>query len=295
MSREAFLLCLSAVCFGALPVLAEGPVTLRHRFTVGQDVVVEGTEDASVEVTVEGNVTKLAHKTDSVRRFHVAAIDPMGNATVRVEISEIHMEASSSEGMISFDSSSSETPHEQFKEVSKTIGKPLAEFVVSPLGEIVSVTPLHESAAELDTATRSLEHPFVRLPSEPVGTGDEWSETFKVVIKKDEELPQAVKMKRTYQIESIADSIVTASWRTLVLTPIKDPALESDVVQRSFDGTFRFNVRAGQTVNRSAKSAGEVVGFQGSGSQLNSKITRSESIRQGDRISRTATDGNSSR
>lgn len=264
----------------AWPVLSDAaePVTLTHHFAQGQEFFVQKHEDASVEVILESGTSELSHTTDSVRKFRVVSTDAAGNATVRIEIQQVGMKASSSEGTVVYDSTSSQEASLQFKDVAKTIGKPLAEFVVSPRGEVTSIKSLHESVTDVDASSQSLEHPFVWLSDKPVEVGAEWSEKIKLVIKLPEELPQAVNMKRIYKLESVDGGKATVSWRSVIVTPLQDAALEGEVVQRKFDGEFVFDIASGHLVARTAKATGNVVGFQGTGTQLKSTISRSESM-----------------
>ena len=267
-------------CFAATAAaMADESVSLRHQFEKGADFYLAKHENAQVVVSLESGDSTLSHTADSLRRFRVVDVAADGNATIRLEIVEIQMTATTSEGSISYDSRSTTKPIEQFEEVAETIGKPLAEFVVTTKGEVVSVKPIHESATELDTSAQSLEHPFVLLPDEPIAVGDRWSETLKTVVKLPEKLPESVKLKRNYVLESIDGDVAKVSWKTLVLTPIQDPTLEGEIVQRAFHGSYTFDVSAGGLVTRDAEASGDVVGFQGPGTHLKSKISRRESMK----------------
>lgn len=275
---RTFLCAAIAVLFCPAVGLAEGPISLAHSFEQGDVYRVRKHEDASVEVMLESGTNELSHTADSVRQFRVMSVDANGAATVRVAIENVTMRATTSEGTITYDSNSDEKPTEQFEDVAKTIGQPLAEFVVTKAGEVTNVKSLHESVTDIDANSQSLEHPFVSLPDKPIEVGDQWSETFKVVIKLPEELPYAVKLKRAYTLDSVTAGVAQISWRTLVLTPIKDAVLEGELIQRQFAGTLTCHLADGRLIKRTATASGDVVGFQGNGTRLKSEIARTEAM-----------------
>lgn len=280
MRRSTYAIAIKAFALSLLTpyCFAADSVSLFHRYKSGQVFQVQTHEDAKVALTLESGVNELSHTTDSVRQFRVMSVDNGGNATVQVLIENVGMRATSSEGTVTYDSKTDAKPIEQFKEVAATVGHPLAEFIVTPTGEVTSAKPLHESVNSVDASSQSLEHPFVRLPTDAVTVGDEWSEKFKLVVDVPGKLPEAVNLKRTYKLTSIDKGRATVTWRTIVLTPINDPGLEGDLAQRVFNGSFEFDIAAGHMLTRTAKAEGHVISFQGEGTKLDTNIARKESL-----------------
>lgn len=266
-----------AMC-GSVGAVQADPLEFSHSFRAGEKFVVRTDHSSTIEVTEKETLQVIANATNSLRRYTIESIDDDGAATVLMEIEAVVITASDSESTVQYDSASAEEPPEQFIPVANSVGKPHARFKISPKGEVISVTPLQETTKKADEASQSLEQPFVRLPDGPVEIGGTWSETFKVIISIPDRLPEAVRLKRSYQLESIEDGLAKVSWKTIVLTPIDDTRLEAELVQRQLGGTFVFDTTAGRLVSRTGSSDRNVVGFRGGASMLRSIIKRKESL-----------------
>lgn len=270
---------LSFVLLSALTAVAAAePVRLAHRFTVGQEILVEAQHEAELKITKNEEQTEVTHATDSQRRYVVESIDATGAATVVSSVTSVNMSASSPDGAWSYDSTTGAKPPEQFAGVAETVGKPLARFVVTPTGSVELVTPLLKGVVNASADSQAYEHPFVRLPDQPVSVGDEWSESFKKVIMIPKQNPEAVNMKRVYRLESFDGSRATIRWRSVVLTPIRDSRIEGELAQHKLDGSLEFDVKAGRMISREAAADADVVGFSGGGSLLESHVERSEKV-----------------
>ncbi len=59
-----------------------------------------------------------------------------------------------------------------------------------------------------------------------------------------------------------------AAVATQILTPIHDPAIEAQLIQRESSGTVRFDIEAGRIVRQQMDVDKRVVGFRGEASSL---------------------------
>lgn len=278
--RRRVLVGVCAVFSASVGSVQAEPVRLMHRFDVGQTFTVRTDHRARLEITKEEQLTTVDHQTDSVQSYLVESIDATGSATVVSRVDAVLMRASSNgEGTVEYDSTKLDAkPHEQFAAVQETVGKPLTRFVVSPFGTVDAVQPLLKGVVSSDASSQSHEHPFVRLPSEAVEPGATWDEKFKLVITIKGELPEAVNVKRKYQLDGLKDGIASISWRTVVLTPIRSTQLESELIQQTLDGMIEFDVAKGRIVLRKSGIDRQVVGFDGGGSKFRSVVDRTERL-----------------
>jgi hypothetical protein len=106
------------------------------------------------------------------------------------------------------------------------------------------------------------------LPSEPVVIGHTWS------IPQDIDVPlpsgaiKKIKAVQQFVLEDVKTGVATIHVSTIVLTPITDPAVESQLVQREADGRVRFDIDAGRLLGQQMDIDKRVVGFRGDASSI---------------------------
>ena len=254
------------------------PYRLVYKFTTGQFAHFESTtnstfitrfpsqdpnQNKNTEVILQ---QKATNQTQTWKQFRVLSVDEDGLATLEPIITRVKMSAAIDNIAANYDSAVDQDPSPQFAPVAQSIGKPLARVVFGPNGELVKMTMLQgapnklaEPAAKADPVLNFL----VVLPKEPVGVGAIWRDRFQVPVTVGNGLNQLVSLQRQYTLTKVDGSIATIASRTSILTPISDPLLEAQLMQRTTTGTIEFDLERGLVVSQSASVDQQVVGAAG--------------------------------
>jgi hypothetical protein len=108
--------------------------------------------------------------------------------------------------------------------------------------------------------------------------GEQWSERFDVRVSVSEKLTRPVRLRRTFRLASVQGKLATISMKTAVLTPVQDPSISAQLVQRQPSGTIVFDREAGVVVSREIEMDEKVIGAWGANSLVHSVIKRTERL-----------------
>jgi len=119
---------------------------------------------------------------------------------------------------------------------------------------------------------------IVPLPEESISVGHTWTVPDEVVVEVPNGPRKTVRTRLRYRLEEVRDGIATIAVDTTVLTPIDDPKLESRLVERIWDGTIQFDLKAGRIVSRHTAIDRRIVGFGGPQSSVRYKASLDEQV-----------------
>ena len=97
---------------------------------------------------------------------------------------------------------------------------------------------------------------------------DVWSFPHDTSVRQKDGSTKQVKTRQDFTLIEVDNGIATIKVETIVLTPIRDPALEAQLIQHVTDGTVRFDIAAGRVVGQQTDIDKRVIGFQGEASSL---------------------------
>jgi hypothetical protein len=164
-----------------------------------------------------------------------------------------------------------------FRPVLATVGRPQATIRFNPAGRVLKITaaepPPQPAAADAAgvaaikaaAVNASPESYLFPLPEVPVAVGDEWPETFTIVAKDDGGLPIRVVLKRTYKLIEVKDGRATITFRSVTITPLKDPEVIAQLLNRETAGSIVFDVEQGLMLSRQTTVDRTVQNFAGAG------------------------------
>jgi hypothetical protein len=101
----------------------------------------------------------------------------------------------------------------------------------------------------------------IPFPEEPVPVGHTWSVPHNIEVKTNRGTVKKVKTRQQFTLESVKTGVATIHVATQILTPIDDPALESQLIQCHSRGTVRFDVDAGRVLGQQMEADKRVVGY----------------------------------
>jgi hypothetical protein len=106
------------------------------------------------------------------------------------------------------------------------------------------------------------------LPTKPVHVGDEWFDDIKVKVSVSRTLNQKIAFRRRYTLESVDGDTATIRLRTSEITPVEDPHIRAQLVQRAPEGKITFSLERGQITARDVSCNRTETGIMGEGSQI---------------------------
>ena len=260
----ASLLLLSIVATSAADVPAgTAKYELRYKFAPGEVVKTEVVHQANVRTTIQGTTQTAETRSCSTKMWKIESVDAAGVATFTHLVDNIEMwQKASGRQEISYNSQTDETPPPGYEEVAKSVGVPLSIVTMDPRGTIVKREIAHDGAMNVSTQIT------MPLPEGAIAIGETWSTPIEVDVTVQDGSHKKVQTRQQFTLESVTDGIAHVAIDSQVLTPIRDPSIEAQLVQRMSTGWVKFNLDAGRIVSQQLELDKHVVGFNGPASSM---------------------------
>ena len=118
-----------------------------------------------------------------------------------------------------------------------------------------SIPPGGSSAAQnnqphFNPGIGDLTVPFPPADKQPIKPGVTWSIPDELKLPLDDGTIKKVQTQQQYKLEKVEAGVATIAVATQVLTPINDPKLQSQLVQRLQSGTIKFDIDAGRLLHK---------------------------------------------
>jgi hypothetical protein len=268
-----------------------GSVRLKYAFEVNQPTFYE--VDQTVEIVSQKDRAKATDRNEShtLKHYRVIAVEDTGNALLELVIDKVRMSAKTDgSDEIAFDSDSQDEPPARFENVRQAIGKPLARITVTPQGEIKSTLWLNgqKNAAGETPDAEAGNNFLILLPERPVRPGDAWQDKSEVRVFVSPTLTRSITIMRNYELTGVKDGLATISVSASVLTPVRDPKIEGQLIQRTPSGTIVFDVAKGTIVSRDLKLDKTVIGVFDDNSSMRVVSDKTEKLVPREQATRTA-------
>lgn len=281
LANCGLLSCLALVATTTARGDDEKTYTLRYQFHRGEIVGYKVDHQTRVFLQQQEAEQHVEHGSLTNKRYTVRKVDEAGNAVLDLQIDRVQLTAEVDGGAsVAYDTASGETPPSAFQGIDATVGKPHVRAQVSPRGELLSLDwlivtdqtkkPTIKDAPSLDI--------MVVLPEGPVKVGDTWKEPFEVQVNATPKLKKTVRIQREYTLKSVEGNQATIALKTVVLTPLHDPAQETQLVSKTPRGTVTFDLARGVVTSRTQKVDKVVVGFSGDDSKVHTHSSRTEEL-----------------
>jgi hypothetical protein len=252
------------------PVLAARPQPLKsaeyrlvYKFRVNEDVHMPLFTDSQILVQ-KGPAEQSTNSQSTVERhYHVTSVDPDGSAVVQLFIDSVKLSYAFNNGKPTiYDTSKPDPAPPEFGRVRDSIG-PHGHVRFSPQGVILPLPG--GSPSSIDPTIESF---LDFLPDKPVRIGDEWADDIKVKVSLSRNLNQKVTLRRQYTLESVEGNIAKIRLRTVEITPIQDPQVQAQLVQRTPEGTITLDLDRGIVTARELTCQRKVVGIMEGGGMI---------------------------
>jgi len=266
--------------FGTPPIEAKadanGKYLLRYNFSRGETIRWNVTHRAKFITTVQGNTQTAETTTKSVKAWEIVETQPGGEATLVHLVESIDMRQKlTGRQETRYDSRVDKEVPPMFADAAKQVGVKLAEVTIDNRGNVLKRLDRIKRPDGAPTSTIT-----IVLPDKPLAIGESWTVPFDLTVTV-EGTPQILKARHKMTLEKVEQNLALLKNETQILSPVRDPAVEAQIVQAEQSGTVKFDLRTGRIVDQTSALDKEVFGFQGPESKLHYQAEFTESLSDG--------------
>src|SRR5262245_140600 len=239
---------------------------LAYHFASGDVLRTKVVHVAKVDTKIKGTAQSTTSRTISTRTWRIRDVDAAGNITFENVVEKIEM-WNSVEGREEshFNSETDKVPPAEFATVAASVGKVLATIKIDPYGRILS---RQNTQQQYNPGIGDLTVPFPPADKQPIKPGVTWSIPDELRLPVEGGTIKKIQTQQQYKLEKVEAGVATISVVTQVLTPVNDPKLQSQMVQRLQNGTIKFDVDAGRLLHKQFDIDQQVFGFSGPESHM---------------------------
>lgn len=238
--------------------------TLRYVFRPGQVLTWEVLQQASVRTSINDSVETVETVSRSAKAWRVREVKPDGSAVFEHSVDWVDMRQEfGGKKPVRYDSRSGQRPPMGFEDVAGAVGIPLATVTMDTSGKVLSRkrTPL--------VGTSKIEAEMtLPLPAEAVPVGHTWSKTFEIEVRLPGSVMKKVKAIQKFTLADVKSGVARIDVVNAILTPVRDPAVEAQLIQYGSTGFVRFDMDAGRVLEQQVDLDKRIVGFRGPASNL---------------------------
>lgn len=269
----AFCTFAATMTYSALAGEPEQTYALRYKYTPGETIRWEVEHRSKVRATVSGSTQNTETLSVSMKAWRISEVKPDGTATFEHRVEWVDMRQTlTGRSEVRYDSRTDKTPPPGFESAAKSVGVPLALVTMDPLGKIVKrkdLKPQSSAAPDAQDSSPNRESWLtIPLPEEPVPVGHSWSIPQNIDIPLPSGSVKRIQAVQQFKLEEVKTGVAVIRVSTDILTPISDPAIESQLVQREAAGRVWFDIDAGRVLRQEMETDKRVVGFRGDASSI---------------------------
>jgi hypothetical protein len=257
---------------------------LRYAFSPGDVLSSKVTHLVTVETKIRGVTETAKTRSVSTKTWRIDDVTPNGEITFTYTVEDAQMwQQLSGRQEIRYDSTSDEKPPAEYKHVAESVGEPMATVTIAPSGKILR---RENARPQFNPGIGDLTIP---LPDSAIKVGQKWSTEGETVVRLPDARVKRIKTRQLYELTKVQTGVATISVQTQILTPVNDPVVQSQLVQRVKRGEVKFDIDAGRPLSQQMDIDETVVGFNGPDSimkylsRLTEETTNEESVARSSR------------
>lgn len=254
------------------PALAAEAVSLKYKFTPGEKLRWQVTEQVMVKTTMRGTTQVAKTSGTSVKVWNVLQATDK-DATFQHMVESVNMKMwLTGRDEISYNSKTDTKAPEQYQGVAKNVGTPLSEITIDPHSSIIKRKSIIETP---QISSRQIALP---LPGKPIKIGESWVHPLDIPVRLRSGAKKIIKARHKMTLLSVEKNIAKIKLDTQILTPISDAEIESQIVQRKTSGTALFDIALGRFISIDLELDDSVHHFRGPDSVMHYKMKFSEKL-----------------
>jgi hypothetical protein len=243
--------------------------TLCYKFHPGETIRWEVEHRSMVRATVSGSTQTTDTLSKSLKAWRVAEVRPDGAATFEHRVEWVDMlQKLTGRDEVHYDSRTGAKPPVGFQDVAKLVGVPLSIVTIDAHGKLLGRKNVKQQTAATPEKPQDEGWMTIPLPDGAVPVGHTWSLPQDIDIPLPGGTVKKIKTIQQFVLEDVKTGVATIRVSTDILTPISDPAIESQLVQRESAGRVRFDIDAGRIIAQQMDIDKHVVGFRGEASSI---------------------------
>lgn len=237
---------------------------LRYKFKAGETVYWDVEHRAQIRTTISGTTQTAETITKSTKIWKVLDVNKKGEARFEHSVSHIDMrQLLSGRAEQHYNSDADASPSPAFAEVAKAADRPLSVITLDAQGAVkdreIKYSQPNENQGQIT----------IPLPDDKVAVGESWSFPYEIELTAPNKSGvKKVSTRQKFTLQDVRDGVAYIKVATQILTPISDPAIEAQLIQRQSDGEVRFDIAAGRVIGQQTDLDKSVVGFQGDASSM---------------------------
>ncbi|WP_425615910.1 DUF6263 family protein [Anatilimnocola sp. NA78] len=274
---RTYLLTLAAV-FSGLFIVASGAAQeptpakttsdselydLAYKFRPDQTFHTKVIHLVTVETTIRGATQVAKTRSVSTKTWKILNVADDGKITFVHSVDHVDMwQSVTGRQEVKYNSDTDKTPPSGYELVAASVGVPLATVTMDRHGRVLERKNTH---SQFNPGIGELTIP---LPQQKVKVGTKWTMPDEVRLKQDNGEVKKIQVQQVYRLQKVETGVATISIETQVITPVNDPKLKSELVQRLQRGTIKFDLDAGRLMHKQMDMTETVLGFNGADSQM---------------------------
>jgi len=279
------------------PEPAENPppekYTLAFKFRPNQVVRYDVAHDSEIFIHAKDDTETTRNTSQSKRHYKVIAVDEKtGAGDLELSIDWVHMVASFENGEgrktepIEFQSDDPTKHPEKFRQVLDSVGRPRATVRFGRTGNAIKVlagavaptAPVQTPNGAPPAVDALPESYFFLLPENAVAIGDAWKERFDVFTRDEHKNLTKIAIQRKFWLTGVNEGRAVIEFKTVIITPVQDPAISGQLIQREISGKIVFDIERGLILSRESGVDRTVVNPFGAKSSMRAKSVYRETI-----------------
>jgi hypothetical protein len=253
---------------------AEEKYELAYKFRPQEKVRWEIVHRATITTTIKNTTQTAQTLSESVKVWEVTDVKAGGEIEFVHSVESVKMTNKlPNRAEIKYDSRADKEPPPGYEDAARAVGVPLTVARIDRRGEVLDRTQKHVQLGNRDDMPIAM-----LLPAEPVAVGDSWGNPNEVLISLQDGRQQKITTRQRFELQSVEDGVAVISLDYQVLTPIRDPAIKAQLMQRLFRGEIKFDIDRGRIIAQHMKVDERVLGFSGPASSMHYLMSYDETL-----------------
>ena len=237
---------------------------LRYCFQKGDTLEWNVRQTLRVTTSLKGKTETIETSSRSTKIWTVLDVSDDDVATFEYKVGAVKMQQSQTDKKDEkYDSNVDKEIPEAFITLEETVGVPLAELSIDALGEMKRKQALRKYAGASEENRIA-----IPLPKDPIAVGERWDIETPIEIQLHEGTVKKIAAGQRFTLDSVRNDVATISFRTIIRTPINDPKIESQIIDKDPSGSLKLDLKTGRLISQQTEVNKHVIDFQGRGSWI---------------------------
>lgn len=236
---------------------------LKYKFIPGETVETEVVHRTKVKTTVQGTTQTAESHSTSIKVWRIKDVTDEGTVTFDHMVARVDMwQRTSGRKEVRYNSDTDTKVPSGYEHVAEAVGVPLTTVTMSARGKIITRKEHRDQPMGVSTQMT------MPLPERRIAIGESWSSPLEIDVARKDGSIKKIQTRQKFTLEKVVDGVATIKVDSQVLTPVHDPAIEAQLIQRLSQGTVRFDIDSGRVLSQQLDLDRHVIGFSGAGSSM---------------------------